>query len=73
MIKTKKPDIDDFIKGAQIEKIETKKNEKKELAKYLLKLPKELRRELRHEAIEKNMNMSEYICSILEKRKELSI
>jgi hypothetical protein len=73
MIKTKKPDVDDFIKGAQIEKIETNKKEKKELAKYLLKLPEELRRELRHEAIEKNMNMSEYICSILERRKELSI
>ncbi len=73
MIKTKKPDVDDFIKGAQIEEIETKKKEKKELAKYLLKLPEELRRELRHEAIEKNMNMSEYICSILERRKELSI
>ena len=73
MIKTKKPDVDDFIKGAQTEKIETKKKEKKELAKYLLKLPEELRRELRHEAIEKNMNMSEYICSILERRKELSI
>ena len=31
MIKTKKPDVDDFIKGAQIEEIETKKKEKKEL------------------------------------------
>jgi len=71
MIKSKKPDVDDFIKGAKTEQAEPQKKEKKELARYLLRLPEELRRELRHEAIEKKMNMSEYICSILERREEL--
>lgn len=72
MIKSKKPDVDDFIKGAKTEQAEPQKKEKKELARYLLRLPEELRRELRHEAIEKKMNMSEYICNILERREELS-
>jgi hypothetical protein len=74
MIKTKKPDIDDFIKGATAEQDITKQKENnEELVKYLLRLPDDLRKELRHEAIEKNINMSQYICSILEKRKELLI
>lgn len=74
MITTKKPDIDDFIKGAKNEKVKKiQKEDSENLVKYLLRLPEELRKELRHEAIEKNINMSQYICNILEKRKELSL
>jgi hypothetical protein len=74
MIKAKKPfeDVEDFINNPTIESGKTKKQEKINLAKYLLRLPEELRTELRHEAIEKKLNMSAYICSILERRKELS-
>ncbi len=69
MIKTEKPkDIDKFITEAKAEKI--KKKEEKS-AKYLLKIPENLRKEIRHEAIEMGVNMSDYICSILEKRKLL--
>lgn len=44
------------------------------MPKFLLSLPAELRKEIRIESIKKGyQNMSEYICVILEKRKELDV
>jgi predicted DNA binding CopG/RHH family protein len=37
--------------------------------KYLLRIPEDLRREIRIEALTRGIDMSNYICSILRKRK----
>ncbi len=67
MIKTDKPkDIDKFITSSGTEKVENEK-----MVRYLLTMPEPLRRAIRHEAIEQGVNMSDYICSIIEKRDNL--
>lgn len=69
-MKTQKPDIDNFIDGVDSKKPKVKEP-KESLPKFLLSIPESLRQELKIEAIKANINMSDYICGILEKRKEL--
>lgn len=68
-MKTQKPDMDNFIDGVDSKKTKVKES-KKSLVKFLLSIPKKLREELRIEAIKADVNMSDYICGILEKRKK---
>lgn len=66
--------VDDFIGGAAATKADTATAKKKAPApesKYLLAIDKRLRDQLKIEAIGLGVNMSEYICVILRRRKEL--
>ncbi|MDA8171450.1 MAG: hypothetical protein M0Z48_06435 [Nitrospiraceae bacterium] len=56
---------------ATVKKTGKKKSGQSELAKYLLRLPEGLRLALRKEALDRDTDMSRYIASILERRKEL--
>jgi hypothetical protein len=38
-------------------------------SKYLLRIPEDLRREIRIEALTRGIDMSNYICNILRKRR----
>lgn len=69
-MKTKKPDMDNFVDGADSKKSKSKEAQKR-FPKYLLSIPESLRQELKIEAIKADVNMSDYICSILKKRKAL--
>lgn len=74
MIKSAKPkmeEVEDFIGGSEFERPGFRRRSNQVLVSYLLRIPEKLRREIRHESIEENMNMSEYICHILKKRKRL--
>lgn len=70
--------VDDFIGGAVATKAEAAAGSKKEKkatepkSKYLLAIDKRMREQIRIEAIGEGVNMSEYICRILRRRKELA-
>ena len=70
--------VDDFISGAAATRAEAAAGSKKEKkaaepkSKYLLAIDKKMREQIRIEAIGQGINMSEYICDILRRRKELA-
>lgn len=80
----KKParEVDDFIRSAAATKADQTRQKKKPgpkpradrpATKYLLAIPAELRKAIKKEAIDRDMDMSAYICAILEQRQKLII
>ena len=63
---------DKFIQGAAANKASKNTQKEKPQSKYLLHIPADLRQEIRLESIKNGFpNMSDYICSILKKRKQI--
>lgn len=64
----KKPGVDEFVKKGDKK---VKQPKPKISSKYLLSIEEGLRTEIRIEAIHASKDMSQYICDILKRRKEI--
>jgi len=84
VVPKKKPaeEIDDFIQNATATRADQGKKRTrpgpkpradKPASRYLLAIPVSLRKAIKKEAIDRDMDMSQYICTILEQRKKLTI
>ncbi len=80
----KKPaqNVDDFIRNAAATQADQARKKQRPgpkpradrpATKYLLAIPADLRKAIKKEAIDRDMDMSAYICAILAQRKKLTI